>query len=94
MKKPPELTDEQIKINNSKIIVRQCFDIIKQHEQEADNAYTMLTLITNCVMNLELNNLADVDMVAGAVNIGMQSAMKERAERKINAPVVPQKFII
>lgn len=95
-RKKPQLkfTDAEIKIQNAKSSVLSIFKMIEKTEQNTDNAYLMLTLICNCTMNLELNNLADLDQIMGAVNLGMKSAIEERAARALRNTPKKQRFII
>ena len=88
------VTAEQIKLENAKSSVRAVFEMIKKNDQNTDNAYLLLTLICNCTMNLEINNLADLDQIMGAVNLGMKSAIEERAKRAERPTPKEQKFII
>ena len=89
-----DLSDEQLKINNSKAVVKECFAVVQKYEQHLDNAYVLLTLISNCTINLELNNLADLDQIMGAVNLGMRAAIEERAANGIRPTPKEQKFLI
>lgn len=88
------LSDKQIRLENAKSSVRAVFEMINKNDQNTDNAYLLLTLICNCTMNLEINNLADLDQIMGAVNLGMKSAIEERANKDIREAAKKQKFII
>jgi len=73
---------KETRMANSKLTVQRCFDLLKANERVSDSTYTMLNLITNCTLNLEVNDRATLERIMSAVNDGMTAAIAERKKRQ------------